>query len=288
MICYIGKEMMQYYTWDRPPYLLDNYKTEVKYTKFAVCRPKNVKALPLVYRNTVIYSADLLRYATELGDSDAPFWLGLMYDHGLSDKTPKDAKKANEYYRISAERGCRYVDVWQYVAKNGAYPQGFTDNKEEALANVLFTMINGSTDLMHDIEIGKIFDDGKIPTDIFEVALILLCFYAEKGCLWSTCSLANAMFMINDFENERRRLNKQLQDDVRSGSCTEADAKTVEECWLDKNYLSHRLSIACSFMVKALDDTIQQFASRLVSTYKAALRGHNRYAEALSEYYDYR
>jgi len=83
-------------------------------------------------------------------------------------------------------------------------------------------------------------------------------------------------------------LNKELQDDVRSGSCTEADAKIVEECWLDKKYLSHRLAIACGFVIRAFDETEQRFASRLVSVYKAALRGHNRYAEALSEYYDYR
>lgn len=287
----IAERMMEYYCWDRPPYLLDNYKGTVKYTSFAVCRPQNVKPLPLVYRNTVLYSSDLFGYATELGDDIAPFWLGLMYEHGLSDKTPKNADKAADYYRLASERGCRYPQVFDYVARNGTYPHGFTDDSNEAFANILLHMIDyNDSSVLSSSEIGKIFDNGEVPIDIFQAALTLLCFYAEKGRFWSICSLANAIFKTADFRDGQTQFEDELKAEVRSGSTSESDAKELIRFRLDKLYLSYHMEIALHSVLTDLEHNtaaMRRYASKLASLYMNALRNHDKRAEGLREYYSY-
>lgn len=135
----------------------------------------------------------LFSLAVERGSADAACFLGLMYEHGLTDETPMDQNKAEEYYSMARLRESalvKAIDQIRTEVKN--VRRELTDDPlERFVACMDVATYDDTTEALAPVR--QMLDEYEWGKFLW-MKDYLLCFYASKGHPLSQSILAKHMY----------------------------------------------------------------------------------------------
>ena len=168
-----------------------------RYTVFS----KSGERLPRQYKHNLVTSQEWLEWACEMGDPDAPFYLSLMYEYGMTHdavaacgknvasavvQQHRDPKRAQQYMALAEERKSKLYLAYMALSlhplmKNNS--EGAVEDEDYRLYNICSALCDDAFKTRETVQ--KITgEDGY--RSLCRFLSILLAFYAGQefpGCL---------------------------------------------------------------------------------------------------------
>lgn len=184
---------------------------------------RNVEPIPRCYYQTSISAQALLELAYDKGGSMAAFYLGFLHEHGIG--TQQNLEKARQYYIEAAKDdangkvtfGQLLVKAMDYMkADHDFHMPNFGATQMECLAIDMARMCVLWSESKYYDSIKKIFDDSTYLMQAFiDLGILAVCSYAEKGCPYSTFTIACLMNNEDVPSNIKRVFKYNSQSEIR-------------------------------------------------------------------------